>query len=202
MATDQQTTLARVYARSILAVAEERGEAEALLDELAAVARLAERDREFADFLMSPLVAVAGRRETLERLFRGQASDLLVDTLQVLNRKGRLALLPAIVRAYRGELRERQGVVDVAVRTAAPLPAPLRERLRAALVRFTGGKRPELHEAVDPGLLGGMVVEVDGSKVDASLAARLRELGAALAQRASQEILRRRTAGAAAEERI
>jgi F-type H+-transporting ATPase subunit delta len=186
--------LARVYARAILALAVAQGEAEALLEELAALGRLVAREPAFADFLASPLVDVEDRRETLERVFRGRASDLLVDTLQVLNRKRRLGFLPAIAHVYRAELRQRQGLVDVKVRTAAPLPEPLRDRLRAALVRFTGGRRPELEETVDPALLGGIVVEVDGKKVDASLAARLRELGAALAQRASQEILRRHAA--------
>ncbi len=191
---ERQMGLARVYARAILALAEEKGESETLLDELAELARLVEREPAFAEFLVSPLVDVEARGATLERLFRGRASDLLVDTLQVLNRKRRLGLLPAIVHVYRNELRERQGLVDVKVRTAAPLPEPLRDRLRAALGRFTGGKRPELAEAVEPSLLGGIVVEVDGKKLDASLAARLRDLGAALAQRASQEILRRRAA--------
>src|SRR5688572_16575 len=132
---EQQRTLARIYARAIFDLAEDQGAGDALLEELAAVARLAERDPAFADFLGSPLVDRDDRRATLERIFRGTASDLLADTLQVLNRKGRLALLPAIGRAYRGELRERRGLVDVKVRTAAPLPPALRERLAAALVR-------------------------------------------------------------------
>jgi F-type H+-transporting ATPase subunit delta len=191
---ERQATLARIYARAIFELAEEKGEGEALLEELAAVAQVASREPAFSDFLGSPLVDREDRRASLEEIFRGQASDLLVDTLQVLNRKGRLALLPGIVRAYRGELRERRGLVDVRVATAAPLPAPLRERLAAVLVRLTGGRRPEIEEKVEPALVGGMVVEVEGRKLDASLAKRLRELSAALAERATQEILRRRAA--------
>lgn len=191
---ERLATLARIYARAILELAEEKGEGDALFEELKAVAQVAARDPAFADFLGSPLVDKEDRRASLEAIFRGRASDLLVDTLQVVNRKGRLALLPAIVRAYRGELRERRGLVDVKVKTAAPLPEPLRERLAAALVRLTSGRRPEIEERVEPALVGGMVIEVEGRKLDASLATRLRELGAALAERATQEILRRRAA--------
>lgn len=194
---DRQLALAQLYARALLGLAEERGEDERITEELGELARLFERDPEFAYFMASPLVDDERRRETLETLFRGRASDLLVDALQVLNRKGRLSLLPAVFHAYRSELRERLGLVDVRVRTAAPIPPPLRERLVAALVCFTGGKRPELDEVVDPALLGGLVVELDGKKLDASLAARLRELGAALSRRASEEILKRRSATAA-----
>jgi F-type H+-transporting ATPase subunit delta len=186
--------LARVYARALLAVAEERGEADALQAELSELGRLLEREPDFADFLASPLVDVEVRRAALERLFRGVASDVLLDTLQVLNRKRRLGVLPALLYAYRAELRARRGLVDVEVRTAVPLSERLRGRLAAALVHFTGGKQPDLQETVDPALLGGLVVQVEGQKLDGSLAARLRELGAALAERATQEILRRRGA--------
>jgi F-type H+-transporting ATPase subunit delta len=191
---ERQMNLARVYARAILAVAEERGEADALQAELSELGRLLDREPDFADFLASPLVDVEVRRAALERLFRGVVSDVLLDTLQVLNRKRRLGVLGALLYAYRAELRARRGLVDVEVRTAVPLSEGLRGRLAAALVHFTGGKRPDLQETVDPALLGGLVVQVEGQKLDGSLAARLRELGAALAQRATQEILRRRGA--------
>ncbi|MGH9361526.1 MAG: ATP synthase F1 subunit delta [Thermoanaerobaculia bacterium] len=193
---ERQLALARVYARALLALAEERGESETLLAELGELARHLDRDPEFAEFIASPLVDDERRRETLEQIFRGRASDLLVDALQVLNRKGRLGVLRTVAEAFRRELREARGLVDVRVRTAVPLPPPLRVRLVETVRRFSGGT-PELAEVVDPKVLGGLVVELEGKKLDASLAARLRELGAALARRASEEILRRRAAPAA-----
>jgi F-type H+-transporting ATPase subunit delta len=190
---ERQLALAGVYARSLLALAEERGEAERVAEELAELARLLDRDPEFAEFAASPLVDDERRRESLETLFRGKTSDLLVDALQVLNRKGRLMVLRTVAESYRRELRAARGLVDVKVRTAVPIPPPLRARLVEAVRKWSGGT-PELQEVVDPQVLGGLVVELEGQKLDASLAARLRELGAALARRASEEILKRRTA--------
>src|SRR5262249_18710496 len=117
-------------------------------------------------------------------VFRRRASDLLVDSLEVINRKGRLGLLPAIVAAYRGEYRELRGLVDARVTTAVPLTEEQRTELAAALGKLTG-KRPELIERVDPAILGGLVVEVAGEKIDSSLATRLRDVAEALAQRAA-----------------
>lgn len=179
--------VAKVYAKAMLSLAAENGRAEELLEELAELGRALDGDPELAAFLASPLVGERARAEVLERIFRGRASDLLVDALEVVNRKGRLWLLPAIVEAYRGEYRELRGLVDARVTTAVPLGAAQRSDLRAAIARFTG-KQPELIERVDPSILGGLVVEVAGEKIDSSLAARLHDVEAALEQRAAQEL--------------
>jgi F0F1-type ATP synthase delta subunit len=127
------------------------------------------------------------RAKVIETVFRGRASDLLTDSLQVINRKGRLGALPAIAEAYRREYRDRRGLVEATVRTAVPLPPALRERLVAEVGRLSG-KTAQLVERVDPGILGGLVVEFAGEKIDASVASRLSGLGKALFARASAEI--------------
>jgi F-type H+-transporting ATPase subunit delta len=190
---DRQLAVARVYARAILDLAEETGAADELLEELAAVARLAETRPELADFLASPLVGGEARRQAIERLFRGRASDLLVDALQVVSRKGRLGNLAAIAASYREEHRSRRGIVEARVTTAVPLSPALKERLARALAAKTG-KTSQVVEEVDPDLLGGLMVQVGDQKFDASVTHALGKLAAALSERASREILSGRLA--------
>lgn len=181
--------VARIYARAILDLAAAEGQEDQLLDELQELGRLIADDPELATFLGSPLVGQEARAEVLEKVLRRHASDLLVDALEVINRKGRLGLLPAIVNAYRAEFRELRGLVDARVVSAVPLPAKLRARLAEAVARFTG-KQPVLIEQVDPSILGGLVVEVAGDQFDGSVATRLRDVGTLLTQRAAQELHR------------
>jgi len=190
---DRDLAAGRLYGKAILSLAEEQGQSDSLLEELAGLADYLDGNPEFERFLASPLVDEEERGASLERIFRGRASDLLLDSLLVINRKGRLGLVRAIAEGYRLEYRELHGLVDVKVRTAVPLNEPLRARLRETLAGFTG-KQPFLIERVDPALIAGLVVEVDGQKLDTSVASRLRDFGAALERRASQEIYRSRTA--------
>jgi len=183
----REAGVAAVYARAMLELAAAQGQEDELLAELHDLSRTVEDDAELATFLASPLVSGEARAEVLEKVFRRRASDLLVDSLEVINRKGRLGLLPAIAAAYRGEYRELRGLVDVRVTTAVPLNEAQRASLSRAVAGFTG-KQPELIERVDPSILGGLVVEVAGEKVDSSLATQLRDVGTALAQRAAQEL--------------
>ncbi|HYH46824.1 MAG TPA: ATP synthase F1 subunit delta [Thermoanaerobaculia bacterium] len=188
-ATDTQLAVASVYSRALLALARERGEEDALLDELTQVADYLARTPAFIDFLGSPLVDGDARQQVIEKAFRGRASDLLVDGLQVLNRKERLGLLAAVAQAYRSQHRELKGIVDVHVRTAVPLSPALRQQLEAAARHFTG-RTPLLIEQVDPALVGGLVVQVGDRKMDSSIASRLHEISRRFDERGSQEIYR------------
>jgi len=105
----------------------------------------------------------------------------------VVNRKGRLSSVRAIALAYRAALRDLRGWVDVRVRTAVPLTPELRARLTEVLAASTG-RKPTLIEKVDPAVIGGLVVQVAGRKIDASVASRLHDLSTALASRAAREI--------------
>jgi F-type H+-transporting ATPase subunit delta len=186
---DKSLAVARIYSQSILRLAEERGLADEIGDELQELSRYVAENPEFADFLASPLVDFGERQAALEKIFRGRANDLLVDSLLVVNRKERMILLPSIAEAYRQELRDLKGRVDVRVKTPVPLSEALREQLRQAASHFTG-RQADLVEKIDPSLLGGMVVQIGDEKIDASVASQLKSLSEALLNRASQEIVR------------
>ncbi len=191
MANDRELSIARIYSKAMIDLAEERGEADALLEELQEMVKVLDRNPELEQFLASPLVDDKDRGKVLNRALSGRASDLLLDSLQVVNNKGRLGLLRSIVEGYAAEHRELRGMVEARVRTAVPLSDALRTRVRETVARHTG-KTPVLFEKVDPALIGGIVIEVGGKKIDGSVAHKLSELGKALELRASQEILRSR----------
>jgi len=75
---------------------------------------------------------------------------------------------------------EREDIAQVRVATAKPLSQAdkdkLIEHLTAAL-----GKRVKLSERVDPGLIGGVRLELDDKVIDGTLRAKLAQLQAALA---------------------
>jgi len=182
---EHDSGVARIYGASLLALAQEKGVADDLLSELTELTHTVESDADFATFLDSPLIEMRAREQVLEKALRGRASDLLVDAVQVLNRRGRVGLIPEVATAYRDALRADRGEVDATVVTATPLSAASREQLKGALGKYTG-KKPALIERVDPTVIGGLIVEVEGKKIDTSLATRLRTFTTALTQRADR----------------
>ncbi len=184
---EQEIAIARVYARSALELAERQGQAESLHEEFRDLAEMIAGDEGLERFLGSPLVGAKALAAALERALRGRASDLLVNTLQVMNSKGRLELVPALAVAYWQELEELRGRIEVEVATAVPLGDAQRARLREAIVRFTG-KQPDVKEKVEPSLIAGMVIRLGDRKIDTSAAKEIHRLEARLMERAGDEI--------------
>jgi F-type H+-transporting ATPase subunit delta len=187
----REMAVASVYAEAIYRLAEEKGSEEALLQELESVAEYLDTDAGAAAFFSSPLVDAKTRARLLEKAFRGRASELLTDSLRIVQRKGRLELLPVIVAAYRACHDQRRSVVDARVTSAVALSDAQRAALSAAIEAGLA-KRPRLLERVDPEILGGLVIEVGGCKLDDSVAAQLRKLEMEFLERASGEIVRAR----------
>lgn len=185
--SDKEMALARVYAKAMIELANEQSATDDLLDELREFAAFLDANADFDAFISSPTVDTEARRAAIEKLFRGRASELFVDSLQVLNQKGRLAIVRSVVEAYRLEHEELHGRIDVYVRTATPLTDELRKRLQVSATKFAG-KEAELIESIDESLIGGMIVQVGDQKIDKSVAIGLRRLRDALFARASAEI--------------
>lgn len=183
----QVETIARIYGLAILQLAEAQGDVDVLLRELEDLAYQVDKETVLRSFFTSPLVDASARTSALEKLFRGRRTDLLVDALQIMNKRGRLGVIGAVAKAYKRERERLRGRTEVHVRTAVPLNSKLRERLMEGLKRRTGGD-VDLVETVDTSLLGGLVLRIGDRKLDASLATQLLRLRRALQERASREI--------------
>jgi F-type H+-transporting ATPase subunit delta len=184
---DKSLAIAKVYASAMIELAEQRGEGDDLGAELSKLAALVRENEDFRSFVEDPLADPDQRRESLEKVFRGRASELLVDSLQVLNRKGRIGILPAIAEVYDALLDALRQRVEVSVTSAVQLSDAQRRDLSAA-VKTQTGRDARFLERVDGALLGGMVVQIGDRKIDTSVATRLQGLSAALLTRASREI--------------
>lgn len=183
--------LANVYAKSLMALAEEHGgpeQAEATLGELQEILELARQEPQFQEFLASRVVPKPKRDAAIERIFAGRADELTVKFLRLLNRKGRLGHLPAITAALDALVQQRFGRVEVDVYTAEPASAEtlglIRDRLSAAL----GGKTIITHPYTDESIIGGVRMRIGDRLIDASVSTQLRQLKEQLKTRGSTEV--------------
>lgn len=168
--------VARRYARALLALAEERGRLDETGEELAAVSRLVEEHEALRALLLNPQFRPEKKRAILgEILGRLGASDLLGQFLALVLEKGRVRELPAMALLYRKGADERRGRVRAEVRAAAELEAGAVARLRERLGRLTG-KEVILEVSRDPGLIGGLVVQMDSTVMDGSVRTQLQLL--------------------------
>ena len=172
----QTDALAEVYARSLYELAEEAAGSEKIAEvgaELAEICELGRSDRDFREFLASPIIEKNRRGEALGRIFRNQITDLTLRFLLVVNDKGRLGHLEVINTAFDQLVQEAHGRIEVDVYSATTLNA---EQLKIVTdrVREEIGKEPVLHPYTDESMLGGLKLRIGDQLIDGSVATRLR----------------------------
>ncbi len=171
----QPDALAEVYARSLFELAEAEGgreHAESILGELEDILELARGDRMFSEFLATRVIPSVSRDASLVRILEGRADGLTLRFLRLLNRKGRLGHLPAIVEAYEDLVQAAFGRVEVDLFTAEPIDDATRETFQQALHERLG-KEIILHTYTEPAMLGGVKLRIGDQLVDDSLASQL-----------------------------
>ena len=170
-------TLGRRYSKALMAVALERKESsETLLAELERVGRIFSDEPRFLELLSNPKVLLTDRLQSLGRLLDTLASPQLVrHFFEILLRKDRLATLPDIIEEFRIMADAQAGVLRAAVVSAAPLSGAEADQVRGILQhRF--GKSVVLSLAVDPELIGGLVIKIGSLSFDGSIRSQLRSI--------------------------
>ncbi len=182
--------LTRNYAEALLGASGDQAEAAVIeLEEIHS--DLLEHYPKFSEILASPTVSIAKKDRLLTETLGGRTLEPVIRFLRVLNRHGRLGMLPSVIRQARSTLDRRLNRKAVTVRSATPLDeaqqASLRDKLSAMI-----HASPVITLEVDPSLIGGLVVQVGDAVYDASVRNRLERLRGRLIERKTHEIQSRR----------
>ncbi len=175
--------LAQVYARSLFQVAREQGKLDELREQLAQFADALESDRQLAIFFFSPYFSTAEKEQGLERMLDG-ADESFLNFLRLLIEKHRMPVLFRIRAEYERLWDDENKVLPVEITSAIELDPATTENLGSTIGERTG-RKVTLAARVDPEIIGGIVVRVGNSILDASIRNRLEQLRRHVAQGAS-----------------
>ena len=170
-------SVSRRYAKALMAVAVERRvlPEEILTDLENAAIFLAEQPR-ILELFMNPILPMADRLGALERfLAASRLQPLIQNFLRLLLRKQRIDILRDVVEEFRALSDAQAGIIRGAVTSATPLAEPVVELIRDRLAkRF--GKQVILSLAVEPELIGGLVIRVGSLSFDGSIRSQLKAM--------------------------
>jgi F-type H+-transporting ATPase subunit delta len=163
------------YARAVLDLANQAGVAQAIGQELDDIKAVIQANPSFHDFLRDPAISPDERRTVLDRTFAQSVSTLVMNTLRVMNLKGRLGLLPTVADHYRQLLDEQLGNINVELTVPQVLDEPMLAQVRQKVSQALR-KNATVTQVVDESILGGMVLKIDDRVIDGSAKAQLQAL--------------------------
>ena len=166
------TEIAKMYGGSLYDLAAEEGLETRILGELDETAAILKGDPEYLHLLSIPSIPKKERCALLDEAFRGQVHLYLLNFLKILCEKGTLRELPGCARAYRVRYNAAHGILEATATSAVTLTAEQTERLHQKLETVTG-KKIDLKTRVDPAVLGGIRLDIEGTELDGTVQNRL-----------------------------
>ncbi|WP_028642457.1 F0F1 ATP synthase subunit delta [Nocardioides sp. URHA0020] len=169
--TSTRDLSAAIERLSELAVVRSVPDANQLVDELFVLGQTLSANPDLRDALANPARTTDDKAALLDSLLTGKALPATVALAkQALG--GSYGTLTGALAAYREVAAQASGEAVATVRVVRALSDSDRERLTAALSQQYG-KQVHLNEIVEPGVLGGMRVEIGDDVIDGSVSSRL-----------------------------
>ena len=172
-------TVPAVYAQALLDLAQDQGVVPDIVEELNALQQLCAATPELLDALTAGGQPREMSRAKVKELFTPHFSPLLVNFLSLLSDRGRLDVLPDILKAAITTDEARRGVVRVVATTAIKADATVRSSVEGSLKKVVGPEAT-VDWQVDESLVAGICLRYNDTLIDGSARRRLADARAAI----------------------
>jgi len=163
--------IAQVYARSLFEVAKEQDKLDVVREQLGQFAEALDGSRELAIYFFSPYFSTEEKKDGLGRLLDG-VDPVVANFLSALVENHRMPAIFRIRKTFDQLWETENQLLPVTITSAVPLDEATVKSIGDAIGKQTG-QHVQLTTDVDPDVLGGLVVRVGNSILDASIRNRL-----------------------------
>lgn len=171
------------YANALYEAAAAEGAVDRVGTELDAVLFAIHGHAELRAAMVNEELPAKGRMDVLTSVFT-DLHPVTAAGLTVMVDEGNFDALSAIAEEYANTAESRRDMAVAEVTTAVPLTEPLRKSISEKLATDLG-KEVVLREKVDPSIIGGIVIDAAGRRIDASIVSQLDHARAVLSTTAS-----------------
>ncbi len=170
----KSSKVASRYAKSLLEIAIEQNNIDSVLGDMNFLLEINGESRDLELLIQSPIVKADKKIEIFERIFE-QFEGISLAFIRLITKNGREGLLPEIAEAFSALVKEYKGIVPVSLVSAAPLDAKTKDMITAKVQALVNGQL-EIEEKIDPSLIGGFIVRMGDTQIDASVASQFNNL--------------------------
>jgi len=170
----KSTKAASRYAKSLLELAIEQGKIDSILGDMNFLLQTNNDNREFELLIASPIIDGSKKMEIFKMIF-DQFEDVSMLFVGLIVKNGRENLLPQIAASFDAQVKEHKGIIPMTLVSAAPLDASTKDAILSKVQSSVKGKL-EIEEKIDKSLIGGFVVKMGDTQIDASVLSQFNNL--------------------------
>lgn len=168
--------LAGRYAKSLLDLAIEQNNLEAVIADIKVLKAATKSNPDFVALLKSPVISSDKKEKIINAVIEGRVSKLTAAFVQLLTRKAREYFLPEILNAFVDQYNELKQIYQVKITTAIPISEELKQSILTKLRTDANVEHLELEAKVEEELIGGFKLEMRGNLVDATVLRDLKDV--------------------------
>lgn len=167
--------VASTYAKSLLNLAVESNQLEAVRNDMKLVAKICAQNRDFVNLLNSPIVRTDKKQQIFKALFEGKVSSITSKFINLIANKRREGYITDIATAFDEQYKAFLNITSATVQTAVALDDTLKNEILNIVKKTTSGS-VELIQKIDPTLIGGFVLTINDKQIDQSVKRKLNDL--------------------------
>lgn len=172
----QNPRLAGRYAKSLVDLAQEKNQLEAVYADMKYLQEVCKQSKEFTNLLRSPVINSDIKEKIVSAVIGKNIGGLSAGFIQLLVKKGRENILPEIALSVTELYNEIKGIHIVKLTTATEASDELKASVIKKIKADTPFQQIELETEVNESLIGGFQLEYNGNLIDASIARDLRDI--------------------------
>ena len=167
--------LAGRYAKSLIDLAKERNQVEAIYNDALYFNAIAENN-DFAVMMRSPVIPVDKKQTIFQAIFGNKVSDITTSFFKIVISKGRESFLKEIMNEVINQYNELKGITKVHFTSAVAVDAATIGKIKSIIEQSSTLKNVDLTTKVDEKLIGGFVLEFDNNIFDSSVLKDLNDI--------------------------
>jgi F-type H+-transporting ATPase subunit delta len=168
--------IATRYAKSLLELAKEKGQLEAVFNDIKSLDGIFESNRDLILLFKSPIIPAEKKLTIVKMIFEGKTTEMVYQFMVLLIKKGRESFLHEIVDSFELQYNKLKGITPVKLISAVKLDNGQVQTMVSALKAKELLKDVQLEQVVDEDLIGGFILRYDDKQIDQSVKRRLTEL--------------------------
>lgn len=174
------------YATALLDLAEKDKALDKVEQDLGELRSMIESSGDLQKFIRNPLISKQAQNDTILALSKKAKFQTLTENfLCVLVANKRLNILDDVLSAVKESIAKRRGEKFASVTVAQDLTDKQIDDLKKSLEK-SAGSAVSIEINVDPAILGGMIVTMDSTMIDDSVARKLERLKAVMSRGANE----------------
>jgi F-type H+-transporting ATPase subunit delta len=162
------------YARALFQTALERKNLDQVNQDMLFISEIC-KTADTKEFLRSPIIRPSKKEAIFHKMLEGNVEPITLSLIDLIVKNGRESFLPAIARVFIHETKKFKGITESVLTTAVKVDESVRKQI-SDLISDIFKTKVELKENIDPDIIGGFILQIDDSYIDASIKNKLRKI--------------------------